>query len=93
MTVFTTILFVLLTPGVLLSLPPKGSLMAQAVVHGLIFALVYHFTHKAVWRFSMKMDGYDDMGGETQTAGAPQGAMCQTADQCLSGQCNYGICA
>ena len=53
MTVFTTILFVLLTPGVLLSLPPKGSLMAQAVVHGLIFALVYHFTHKAVWRFSM----------------------------------------
>jgi hypothetical protein len=93
MIVFTVLLFVLLTPGVILSLPPKGTLLTQAVVHGLVFALVYHFTHKAVWLWSKRVDGYDDMEAPPQMSGAPEGAMCKTSDQCLSGQCNDGICA
>lgn len=97
MIAFTVILFVLLTPGVLLSLPPKGTLLTQAVVHGLVFALVYHFTHKAVWMWSKQMDGFDDMEGDQangeQMGAAPQGSMCKTSDQCMSGACNGGICA
>ena len=50
MTLFTAVLFVVLTPGVLVKLPPGGSMLTVAFVHGLIFALVYHVTHKAVWR-------------------------------------------
>jgi len=51
MSLFVTLLFVLLTPGVLVTLPSKGSsLLTVAVVHGLVFALVYHLTHKAVWK-------------------------------------------
>ena len=51
MTLLVGILFVLLTPGVLLCLPStRSSTLTQAVVHGLIFALVYHFTHKMVWK-------------------------------------------
>lgn len=45
MCLFMGILFFILTPGVLLSLPPGGSLMAKAGVHAIVFAIVYHLTH------------------------------------------------
>jgi hypothetical protein len=48
MSIFTIILFVLLTPGVLLRIPPKGSLLTVAIVHGIVFALIYHLSHKVV---------------------------------------------
>lgn len=54
-TLYVFILFFVLTPGVLLSLPPGGSKMMVAVVHALVFAIVYYFTHKAVWRFGSMM--------------------------------------
>jgi hypothetical protein len=57
-TLYIGLLFVLLTPGVLLRLPPKGSLLTVAIVHGLVFALIYHFTHKMVWRLSM--EGFEE---------------------------------
>lgn len=49
-TVYAAILFFVLSPGILLSLPPKGSKMVVALTHGVVFALVFHFTHKMVWR-------------------------------------------
>lgn len=40
---FVTILFIILTPGVLLKLPSaKSSPLTTAVVHGIVFAIVYH---------------------------------------------------
>ena len=53
-TLYVALLFVLLTPGILLRLPPKGSLLTVAIVHGLVFALVYQFTHRIVYRMSME---------------------------------------
>jgi hypothetical protein len=35
------LLFVLLTPGVLLSLPPGQSLLVQAATHAVVFGAVY----------------------------------------------------
>ena len=49
------LLFVLLTPGILLSLPPKGSKWSMAIVHGLVFALVLCLTHKYVWELSIML--------------------------------------
>ena len=40
------ILFVVLTPGVLLSLPPGSPLQVQAVTHALVFGLVYYGLRK-----------------------------------------------
>lgn len=37
----TAVLFFLLTPGVLLSLPPGGSKMVVAATHAVVFALVH----------------------------------------------------
>ena len=45
MTLFMALLFIILTPGVLLTLPAKGSPLTVAIVHGLIFGFLYHFTY------------------------------------------------
>jgi hypothetical protein len=48
-TLYIAVLFFVLTPGILVSVPVGSSKMVVAVVHALIFALIYHFTHKLVW--------------------------------------------
>jgi hypothetical protein len=40
-------LFVTLTPGVLLSLPPGAPLVTQAVVHSVVFVVVWSFVWKS----------------------------------------------
>jgi hypothetical protein len=49
MFIFTALLFFVLTPGIVLSLPPKGSKLTVAAVHAVVFALIFTFTHKLVW--------------------------------------------
>jgi len=49
MFLFSAVLFFALTPGVLVSLPPKGKKYTVAAVHALVFAVVWHCTHKAAW--------------------------------------------
>lgn len=49
---YSALLFFVLTPGILLSLPPGGSKMVVALVHALVFALVFYFTQDMVLRFS-----------------------------------------
>jgi hypothetical protein len=48
MSVYVGLLFIVLTPGVLLTLPKGGSKLTVALVHGLVFATVYYFTHMYV---------------------------------------------
>ena len=48
MIAYIIILFVVLTPGVFVILPYHGSKYMVALTHGLIFGLVWHFTHKEV---------------------------------------------
>jgi len=55
---YAIVLFVILTPGILLRLPPKGSPLVVAIVHGAVFALILCFTHKAVSRLSVDGFGY-----------------------------------
>jgi hypothetical protein len=51
MSAFIAVLFFLLTPGVLLRLPPGGSRMVVAATHAVVFAVLLHYTHKAVWNY------------------------------------------
>lgn len=66
MFLYTAVLFYVLTPGILLSLPPKGSKMLVAATHAVVFALVYKFTYKAAYRFSMSLDGFQDKNKNMQ---------------------------
>jgi hypothetical protein len=90
MTLFTALLFVLLVPGVVLSLPPKGSLLTKAVVHGLVFALVYHLTYGMVWHWSVSStSGFRASEGFA----ANKGSMCAKNDDCTSKSCVKNMCA
>ena len=54
MFLFTAVLFFLLTPGILLSLPPGGSKMVVAATHAVVFGLVFSLSHKMLMSFGMK---------------------------------------
>ena len=60
--VYIVLLFVALTPGILVSLPPKSSKYAVAFTHAIVFGVIWWFTHKYVWNLSLKLEGYT--GGE-----------------------------
>ena len=59
-TIYAAVLFFMLTPGVLVSLPPKKGKFIVAAFHALIFALIWHFTHKLVWRMSVRHEGFHE---------------------------------
>ena len=44
----TAILFYLLTPGVILSLPPGSSFQVQALTHAVVFAVVHKFVQHGI---------------------------------------------
>ena len=46
----TALLFFILTPGILLRLPPGGSLMTVAATHALVFAVAHIAVHKYVFK-------------------------------------------
>jgi hypothetical protein len=48
-TLYLALLFFLLTPGVLLSLPSGGKKLTVAFVHTIVFVIVWQLTHKYVW--------------------------------------------
>lgn len=52
MLAYIAVLFYVLTPGILLRVPANGGKMTVAAVHAVVFAIAYHFTHKAVWRMT-----------------------------------------
>jgi phosphotransferase system glucose/maltose/N-acetylglucosamine-specific IIC component len=59
MITFLVVLFYVLTPGIFLRLPPGGSKTIVALTHGLVFALVYYFTHHSVAAFFHYREGVD----------------------------------
>jgi len=60
-TLYAAILFFILSPNVLLRIPSKGSKFVVAAVHALVFALIFHFTHKFVWKLSVGLEGNGPM--------------------------------
>jgi hypothetical protein len=50
MFLFMAILAFLLSPGILVSLPPGGSRKITAVTHAVVLALVYALTHKFIYK-------------------------------------------
>jgi len=59
---YVAVLFFVLSPGVLVSLPSGGSKLTVAAVHALVFAIVFHFTHKFVAKASKKV-GFHNLEG------------------------------
>jgi hypothetical protein len=62
-TLYAAILFFILSPNVLLRIPSNGSKLVVAAVHALVFALIFHFTHKFVWKLSVGLEGAGTTNG------------------------------
>lgn len=84
MSFYLFVLFVLLTPGVLLTLPRGGSRMTVAVVHGVVLATILYFSYKPMKRAFRGVEGFQ--------ANIEVGKPCELSDQCSSGYCKYKVC-
>jgi hypothetical protein len=71
MSLFVAVLFVLVTPGVLVRLPPGGSKLTVAIVHGIVFAIVFHLTHKMVSRY-IHRENFQEMEEDEKKKGPIQ---------------------
>jgi hypothetical protein len=63
--VLQVLLFVLLTPGILIVLPPKSSKYVVALTHGIVFSALWILLYKPFCRFCsvMRLEG---LVGKTQ---------------------------
>ena len=57
MCLYMALLFVLLVPGLVLRLPPNGSLLFTAIVHALVFVILYSLTNRYVQQLTEGFDG------------------------------------
>lgn len=77
---YCAIIFFVLTPGVLLRIPPNGSKFVVAAVHAVVLGVVLYFTEKFVWKLSLGLEGMDNYTVQGQAA-------------CKAGQyLNNGVC-
>jgi hypothetical protein len=64
MLLFIAVLFFVLTPGILVSLPSTTSdKYTVALLHAVIFALIYHFTHKPIKKLT---EGFTHLDSKIQ---------------------------
>jgi len=84
------ILFALLVPGVHLSIPPGASLREQALIHGVVFAVVNHYVYVYVRPI---LEGFDTFHPDSKT----DQPCPPNSEKCPSGDCKlksdiYGLC-
>jgi hypothetical protein len=60
MYVVMALLFAALTPGVLLSLPPGASRIVSALVHGVVFAVVWYFLQGPISQMLSSFEGMEN---------------------------------
>jgi hypothetical protein len=55
MFIVSAVLFFILTPGIVLSLPPGGSKIMVALTHAIVFGLVWTLASKMLMKFAGSM--------------------------------------
>lgn len=65
MILFSILLFFVLTPGILVKLPPKGSKYIVAITHAILFAVIHHLFCRWFWHSKMvKSEGFREGADE-----------------------------
>ena len=91
-TLYIAVLFFVLAPGVLVSLPPKCSKLTVALTHAAIFAVVYQLTHKMVAR--VLNEGFQEaVKAAVAAPAAPAKKPCSDHSECTAPMnCMSGVC-
>jgi hypothetical protein len=58
MGIYSALLFLLLSPGVLFRFPSKNPMIVLGV-HAILFAIIYQLTHKAIYREIYGREGFE----------------------------------
>jgi hypothetical protein len=82
------ILFMLFVPGVHFSIPPGGSLREQAILHGLVFAVVNYYVYLYV---RPMLEGFENPSTRTAAPCPPGYRQCPSGD-CVHSSGKYGQC-
>lgn len=61
MALYIAVLFFVLAPGILLTLPRGGNKTTVAMTHALVAAVVFYFTHTMAHKFVRRFEGFQDM--------------------------------
>jgi hypothetical protein len=81
--IYTGLLFFVLTPNILLKIPNHGSTLKVAIVHGLVFAVIFYFTKPLVWNMS---EGFQSPPAPSPP---PSSVECSNDNECPNGSvCN-----
>jgi hypothetical protein len=62
-TAYLTLLFAVIVPGILLTLPPGGSKVVVALTHGLVFAIVFQLVTFYLFDINTTSEGNEGFGG------------------------------
>ena len=86
MTAFTALLFVVLTPGIVLTLPSKASSkLVVAIVHGIVFAILYHCAQTVVLKWTRNYEGFPSVCSANHPDGVcPANYQCTAKGFCVS---------
>jgi ferredoxin len=80
MTLYAALLFLVLVPGLFITIPRKGNKKVQVLVHALIFAVVYYLTENMVSKFLY--EGFaPPTAAERQAAAKARAAAAKAAKQ------------
>uniref|UniRef100_A0A6C0BI84 Uncharacterized protein n=1 Tax=viral metagenome TaxID=1070528 RepID=A0A6C0BI84_9ZZZZ len=60
MALYVAVLFFVLAPGVLVTLPRGGSRNTVLATHALVAAVVFYFTHQMAFKFLRQFEGFQD---------------------------------
>jgi|Laugresbdmm110sn_1035088.scaffolds.fasta_scaffold21808_3 hypothetical protein len=69
---YIVLLFFALVPGILLSLPPKGTKFVVAGVHAVVFGIVFHITYNFVNRMGVSLEGFTEIDETTASTTKPK---------------------
>ena len=68
MVILSALLFFVLTPGIVVRLPPNGNKFTVAGVHAVVFALLFWIGHKLISKFGhrFRLEGFADNEDESK---------------------------
>jgi hypothetical protein len=102
MSLFFAILFFLLTPGVLVVLPPNmtglNGFYIVAATHALVFGIVYYLTKKIIKKMFYRTEGFRRTATSTLSDDSEDdlsaGSKCKNNKDCSSNSCKHpeGTC-
>jgi hypothetical protein len=87
---YVAFLFFILTPAILVRLPPKAGKFTVAGFHAVVFALILHFTGKIVLNFSRSLEGFQEGINYTQQQVTGSGNTTLAGKFCTKGTVNPG---